>query len=573
MALDGGFIKVLARSLCVAQDAHIEKIYQPSHDELVFVLRKPSFSKRLLVSAKTGSARVHFTEERPDNPQTPPMLCTLLRRHLSSARIVGFFTFGTERVIEIRFSAVNEMGDIVPYSLFCELIGAKPNIVFTDGEKRIIDAVRKNGIDSNSRTILAGVKYELPEPSGKLDMTEFEPEILAREVLKNENSSLSRAVLSAIGGVSPLVAREISYKALGDTEYPVRDIAESGTKKLTDVISAVRFAALNGQKTYILTEQNLSINDFSYIPIEQYGKNCLSTPYETPSETLEIFYRERAAAERLARLGSDTVKLVSNLISRAEKRAAARRQDLLRCEEKEKYRLYGELIKANIYAVRPGAEFVRVQNYYEEDLREINIPLDPALSVSANAAKYFKEYKKAHTARQHLGELIEKDIAEQKYLESVADLLSRVQSAADIAEIKAELVSQGYIRERNRKNNRVQPAVFKEYLTPSGFKLLVGKSNTGNDQLTLKVAAKNDTWFHVKDTAGSHAVIINGGKELTKDDIIFAAKTAAKNSKAAESSNVPVDYTMAKFVKKPSGARAGMVIYTNYSTVFVTPDK
>lgn len=548
MALDGVFIKKLTTELQQAVGRHIDKIHQPSADELVLLLRKTGFTQRLLISAKSGQQRMHFTEMRFDNPATPPMFCMLLRKHIGSGRILKITQPDFERLIEITFSSLNDMGDIITPRLVIELISASPNVILVNEQGKIIDALKRSSIEKGGRLIQPGATYEYPERQNK-----FNPEKRNLDKIKSAvGENYEKSLLNAVSGFSPLICREIA----------------EGYTTLEDVIDVIE----NDGAPYIIKDKNGEPIDFSYIPIKQYSAfRCEKA--EAFSTALEQFFGERTQNSILKTRSGDIEKLLNNLKARINKRMNLRKLDLQRCEKKEQLRIFGELLKANLYAVKSGDTFVKVQNFYDEDLTEIKIPLKPELSPGANAAKYFKDYKKAHTAELTLKELIENDNRELKYIESVLFSLSSVKTVQDIEEIREELIGAGYIRANTNNRPKKVDNKFKEALSPSGYRVLIGKNNRQNDVITCSTASKGDMWFHTKNIPGSHVVVLCNGENLGEDDILYAAKLAAKNSKASNSSQVPVDYTRIKFVKKPNGAKPGMVIYTTNNTVFVTPSE
>ncbi len=572
MALDGGFIYRLTKELNCAEGAHIDKIYQPSRDELVFLLRAQGLNKRLFISAHPGSARVHFTEQRPENPPTPPMFCMLLRKHLGGARISEICGSGLERIIKIKTRGLNEMGDIIHPELIIELISSSPNIILVGTDGRIIDAVHRSSIEAGGRLIQPGAIYEEPVPLGKKNILSEDIDALTSQIL-NCSGRLERALLATLEGFSPLICREIAYAVSGNTDINVEVLTKTGREHLKTKLLFMRRELTDGGKPVMLTDESGSPTDFSYTEIFQYGKAYTCREAESFSELLEAFYSRRAQKERIKRESQDLLRMLASLDARISKRMALRAADLKKCENREQLRVFGELLKANLYAVTPGATFIEVQNYYDENLSTVRIPLNPALSPANNAAKFFKDYKKTYTAEQTLTALIEKDKTEKEYINSVLDSLSRAETLADIAEIREELALSGYIRRAKKPQKKAADMSFKEFVSPSGYRVLVGKNNRQNDTLTLSVAAKNDTWFHTKNIPGSHVILFNSGGDISDEDVIFAARLAAENSSAAASANVPVDYTAIKFVKKPSGAKPGMVIYTTNKTVFVTPSK
>ena len=554
MAFDGGFLHNVTRELQTAIESHVDKIYQPARDVLVLMLRKKGFVKKLVLSAASGTARVHFTEQKYENPETPPMFCMLARKIFSSARLVAVEQKGLERVIEFTFDTTNEMGDRIRPKIVCELITGSANIILVADDGKIYDAVHRSDIDSD-RLIVSGASYKYPDSQNKTNILNCDLKTLAAEISNAQNSDLAQSFLQTLEGVSPLVCRELAN--IGNVETALQNLKSS---------------ILSGEYIMLIKPDNTPA-DFCYMPISQYGNLYTTKRFGTPSELLDAFYYERENAARINKASSDITKLLSNLITRARRRMAVRQKELAENSDREDLRINGELIKANLYAIEQGSAVARVQNYYDENLSTIEIPLDVALTPQQNATKYFKDYKKSCAAVQSLGALIENDQKEIEYLESVSESLSRCKTLLDVVEIREELALGGYIRQSGKKSPRKKAAPqFTEYTSREGYKIIVGKNNLQNDYITCTLASKGDMWFHTKNIHGSHVVVFCGGAEISEETIIFAARLAAKNSKASTSSNVPVDYTPIKYVKKPSGAKAGMVIYTTNKTVFVTPE-
>lgn len=557
MAFDGGFLHTVVQELQQAIDCHVDKIYQPARDVLVLTLRKKGFVKRLVLSAASGTARIHFTEQKYDNPETPPMFCMLARKIFSAARITAVCQKGLERVVEITFDATNEMGDRISPKIVCELITGSSNIILVAPNGKIYDAVHRSDIEKSDRLIMSGATYQYPEPQNKANILTADIDQTAQEILNSGTEDLSKDFLKTLEGVSPLVCRELA--------------AFANAHGVKDALQKLKSSILSGEFTLLYNTEKTPA-DFCYMPIAQYGSLYTKKQFGTPSELLDAFYFERENMARIHKASADISKLLSNLTSRAGRRMTVREKELEENRNREDLRIKGELLKANIYAIEPGSVTARVQNYYDENLNTVEIALDPALSPAQNAAKYFKDYKKSCAAVQSLGNLIEKDREEIKYLESVSESLTRCKTLSDLAEIREELTLGGYIKQGGKKSLRknAQPK-FLEYRSCEGYRILVGKNNMQNDYITCTLASKSDMWFHTKNIHGSHVVVFCGTEPLSDETIIFAASLAAKNSKASASSNVPVDYTPIKYVKKPSGAKAGMVIYTTNKTVFVNP--
>ena len=557
MAFDGGFLHRITDELNTAADSHVDKIYQPSKDELVFLLRKKGFAKRLLICVKAGAARIQFTENKYENPASPPMFCMLIRKYLSAARLIKITQPALERIAELIFSYTSEMGDISEIRLIAEFIGNKTNILLVGADGRIIDCLRKSDPETADRLLLPGAKYEYPANQEKLNpLTSGINQICSAAIAHAGDTA--KALLLVTDGFSPLVCREAVYKS---------EITGSLHSALNDIISDL----ISGGTPIILIKSDGTPYDFSYTDISQYGSEFSKKSFNSFSELLDAFYTARENAERIKKAASDIIKLVTNLRARTERKLAIRLHDLKRCENRETLRIYGELLKANLYKLESGATFAEVENYYDE-MKPVRIPLNPALSPQKNAAKYFKDYKKTYTAEQTLTALTEKDEEELRYFDSVLDSIARSESLSEISEIREELTLAGYIKQ-NGTRKRKTPALpqFKEYVSDEGYKILVGKNNRQNDYLTTVLAEKNDLWFHVKNIPGSHVIVMCRGGEVSEATVMRAAALAAANSKASGSSQVPVDYTPVKYVKKPGGAKPGMVIYTTNKTVFVTP--
>ena len=391
MAFDGGFLHTVAQELQQAVDCHVDKIYQPARDVLVLQLRKKGFVKRLVLSAASGTARVHFTEQKQENPDTPPMFCMLARKIFSSAKLIAVQQKGLERVIEFTFDTANEMGDRIKPKIVCELITGSSNIILVGDDGKIYDAVHRSDIEKSDRLIMSGATYRYPDSQNKINILNADLDLVVNKVNECNNVDLPSAILQTLEGMSPLVCREISnYENI-----------TTALQKLKKNISSGEFN--------ILYKADGTPADFCYMPITQYGSLYSVKQFDSPSQLLDAFYSERENAARINKASSDITKLLSNLISRAKRRMAIRGEELERNLNREDLRINGELIKANLYAIKPGSATACVQNYYDENLSIIEIPLDPSLSPAANAAKYFKDYKKSCAAVQSLGALIESD--------------------------------------------------------------------------------------------------------------------------------------------------------------------
>lgn len=571
MGIDGIFLYGLKREINDAcQNARVDKIHQPSKEELVLSLRSAMGNRKLFISAKPSSSRIGFIEESLENPAEPPMFCMLLRKYLSGAKYLKTEDTGFERIAVFLFNSVNELGDNITVKLIVELIGKQTNIILVGNDGRIIDAVRRSDLETSSRIIQPGAKYIYPEKLLKLSICDTDEQNIVSAVCQT-NMPLCSAIVSTVDGVSPLIARELAVRAGLDIETPSDSLKEDEKDRLTAAFSYLKTVAQKPLPT-LLADKNGLLFEFSYMDITQYGNLAELKQFDSLSELVEAVFTQRDNAERIRVFAIDLVKLLANLRTRTIKKIAVRRKELEKCKDSDRLRIYGELLKANLYKIKQGAPYVEVENYYDPELKLVRIPLNVALSPALNAEQYFKEYKKYCNASSMLGGLIEQSEKELEYIESVIDELSRAGTVSELNEIKIELVEAGYLKlHGSAKKNKIKSSKPIETVSPDGFKVLIGRNNRQNDELTLKIADKRDVWFHTKNIPGSHVIVVTNGEQLPESTLIFAAELAAKNSKAAASSSVPVDYTEVKYVKKPVGAKPGMVIYKTNRTVYVTP--
>lgn len=548
MALDGIFLHHIKNEISAfAVGARVEKIHQPSKEELVFSLRSREGAKKLLVSARADSARIHFTEFPPENPAKPPMLCMLFRKHLLSAKITDIEQDGLERILTIGFNSTNELGDPVHFSLIVEIMGRYSNVILVDENGIVVDALKRVDEEkSQVRTILPGEKYVSPPAQDKMNIFD-DDETLIENRIRERRKTLPKAFQDAVMGVSPIVCREY----------------ENGAP-----LSVIKQYAKNPEFSVVVTDKPF---DFAFMPINQYGSLASLKEFDSPSALLDYFFYEKVRIDRIRQRSAELFKTLQNFQERAVRKAANREKELEECKDKETYRIFGDLIISNQYALKKGAPYYDLQNYYDEN-KTVRIPADVTLSPAQNAQKYYKEYRKKQIAETKLTDFIAQARQEAEYLDSVIDSLSRAETDSEISAIRTELAETGFLKRKSFKSKNEKALKPMEYESTEGFKIFVGRNNVMNDKLTLKTAKNYDLWFHVKDTAGSHVVVQNDGREFTDKVIREAALLASYNSKAGHSSNVPVDYTIIKNVKKPAGAKPGMVIYDDYKTEFVTPN-
>lgn len=573
MALDGILLSLAKKEILDgAQFSRVEKIHQPSREELVIHLRGKGGAKKLLLSVRANSPRIHFTSHAPENPATPPMFCMLMRKRLVNAALVDVRQSELDRVLYIDFDATNEIGDRVKLTLSIEIMAKHSNIILFDGDGKIVDALKRVDLSQSTvRQILPGFNYTSPPPQNKLNITLRSTENIIAQIKTYPTKTLSSAILCTLQGVSPLTSRELAGE---DAELFVDEVSDKSFDTLANSIDALRETVQSGMGTpFMLKDETGKPVDFSFMPIRQYSTKYTAEEKESFSELLDEFYFECDRLDRTRQKAQDLVKFLNSAIARISKKISLQQAELKQCADRELLRISAELINANLYRLEKGAVYYDLENYYDEN-KVLRIKADPSKSPAQNAQKYFKDYRKAKTAETMLTELIEKGKEELQYLETVADALDRASTQAEIEEIRNELAVSGFMLFK-RKNNSKQPKLLPpmEYRTTDGFRVLVGRNNMQNDKLSLKTAQKSDMWLHTQKFPGSHVIIVSDGKEISDDAIVEAAEIAAYHSKARDAKLVPVDYTYVKHLKKPQGAPPGKVIYHVYYSVNVTPER
>lgn len=572
MALDGIFLRHIKSEIeSVALGARVSQIYQPNREELVFALHTMNGNKKLLMSARANSPRVNFCTTTPENPAQPPMFCMLLRKRIGGGKLVAVRQMDCDRVIFFDFECINELGDTVMITVVCEIMGMYSNVIVVNSDGVIIDSLKRVDMTMSSRRlVLPNIMYELPEPQEKLNIVETDVDEIAFKLRNLESEMpLNKALLRVIQGVSPVICREIEYKVMEGATNLIEGVLYD---KLISELKTMKEIAENcsGQPCVIYREDGKPM-DFSFMPISQYGGFAKIEYFDSFSGLLDAFYDARDTKERMRVKSQSLVKLLTNISERIARKLSKQQTELKNCENREQLRICGDLLQANLYRIERGAEYVDVENFYDENYGTLRIKLNPAISPAANAQKFYKDYQKAKNAENVLTEQIKKGHNELLYVESVLDTVMRAENERDLAQIRDELTEQGYLHRQKgkQKNSAALPPY--EFVSSDGFKILVGRNNRQNDKLTLKMAGKNDIWLHTKDIHGSHAVVFADGREVSDTAIYEAARIAAYHSKAQNSSRVPVDYTLIKYVSKPNGAKPGMVIYVNNKTLYVNP--
>lgn len=547
--------------------SRIEKIQQPARDQVVLLLRG---NRRLLLSAGSGQPRLHLTELLRDNPAQPPMFCMLLRKYLSGGIIESIQQAPLERVVTLTVSAADELGERSQFSLILEAVARRANLILADKDGHIIDCLRRIDFEMNpDRQVLPGLFYHLPTPPDKVSpFTVTEEEFAALAAAAGEGAPADQWLVRTVNGLSPLVARELTFRACGSTDAPVT----GHTAALWSAFAAWRDTVNEKHFTPEMLKRSGVPMDFAYLHVGQYGGAAEEETYTSFSRLLDDFYEKREQAERVKQKGQDLVKTASNGAARLRRKIAAQEQELAESKNRDKWRVYGELITANLYRMERGMSRLTAQNYYDPDCADVDIPLDVRLSPQENAAKYFKKYTKAKTAEKYITAQLEKARVELTYLESVLQELTLAESEQDFNDIRAELTDGGYLRAKGRKQPQ-RPSKPREFRSTAGLRILVGRNNRQNDRLTAKDAEKWDIWLHTQRIHGSHVILCTGGAQPDEQSLLEAASLAAYFSQAQDGTKVPVDFTQVKYVKKPAGSPPGFVNYTNYKTILADPNE
>ncbi len=565
--------------------SRVDKLYQPGRDEVILVLRTQGAGNvRLLLSANPAHPRLHLTTLPLENPEKPPMFCMLLRKHLSGARLLEIIQPPLERVAVLRFEALNELGDRVERRLILEAISHKTNLILLDGDGRILDCIRHAGADlsnqaaagsSSPRILQPGMFYRLPanvDKANPLTISREDMDVLLSSA--PEECQADKWLLDTFGGLSPLLCRELAHCAGGATDVRLNVLGPEGRARLLDRLEELR----NTVKKFCCIPTMISMEarprDFTFLPIGQYEGTAQIDRWPAFSPMLDAFFEQRERQDRVKQKGQDLIKAVTNARDRTARKIGHQEKELAATKDRDRLRQLGDILTSNFYQVQKGMACLRTVDFYDPEGKDIEIKLDPLLTPQQNAAKYYKDYNRAKKAEEMLTIQLEKGRRELDYLNSVLENISLAEGERDLAEIRQELTDTGYLRRPSKSKDRGRRITSKpmEFMSTSGLRISVGKNNSQNDQLTCKLAGKGDIWFHTQKIHGSHVILWTEGGQPDLQSINEAAILAAWFSQARDSSKVPVDYTPVRYVKKPGGARPGMVVYTTYETAQVTPD-
>ena len=576
MPIDAVFLESLR---CELQQqllaCRVDKVQQPERDTILLSMRGPNGGGKLLLTASPNHPRIQLTSLSFENPAQPPMFCMLLRKHLTGGRLVSISQPPLERLVELTFDCIDEMGTPCRKKLILEIMGRNSNLILTGADGQILDCLRRVDFEmSEQRQVLPGLYYHLPPAQGKRSPWDAsEQDLLALLGAQKTQKMADSFLLETFGGLSPLLCRELAYAVFGQVDLDLSQLTDAQREDAAGNLFDAFDQLHTGKRTPVILVRDERPWDFTCIPIRQYEGLIAQEAQPSFSALLDTFYAKRDSLERMRQKTQALRKTLTNLHNRTARKLANQQKELEATFDREHLRRLGDIVTANLHVISRGQARLTAVDFYDPEMKEIDIPLNPAISPQQNAAKFYKDYQKAKTAEKVLTEQIAKGEAELSYLASVLDELSRVESERDMQDIRQELTEGGYLRETGQKKKMKLPAskpmVFR---SSDGFEILVGRNNRQNDLLTCKLAQKQDIWLHTQKIHGSHVIIACAPETPPDRTVTEAMQLAAYFSQAREGQNVPVDYTRVKNVKKPAGAKPGMVIYDHYSTAVVTPD-
>lgn len=541
------------------------KIAQPEEDELLLTIRHPSGQKRLLISADASLPLIYLTASNKPSPQTAPNFCMLLRKHLQNGRITDISQPGLERIIRFDIEHLDDMGDLRRKILVAEIMGKHSNIIFCNDDGLIIDSIKHvSAAVSSVREVLPGKPYFIARTQDKLDPLSTDYAHF-RAVLASRPQPVFKALYGSFTGISPILAQELCQEAGTDGERPTAALTESDYERLYLSFSEMTAAVREERFTPNIAYTNGSPVEYCALPLTIYGyggSDCTVT-YESISALLEHYYAEKNTLTRIRQKSADLRRIVQTALERNIKKYDLQQRQMKDTEKRETWRVYGELL--NAYGAQPGAESLEAENFYTGE--PVRIPLDPTLSATENAKKYFEKYNKLKRTHEALSELTKEVKEEIDHLESVSAALDIALYEEDLAQIKEELTESGYIRRKSGSRKQKITSKPYHYISSDGFHMYVGKNNYQNDELTFKFASGNDWWFHAKQMPGSHVIVkLGDAQELPDRTFEEAARLAAYYSRGRGQNKVEIDYVQKKHVKKPGGAKPGFVVYyTNFS--------
>ena len=567
MAFDAYYMNCVLSEIRGLTEPRVEKIHQPARDTLVFHLRHREGRSKLLIAANPAAPRLHLTEFGMENPAQPPMFCMLLRKHLQGARLKDIRQSPMERCAEFVFDCVDEMGDQVEKRLVAELMGRTCNVYLLSPQGRILDCLRRVGLDESAkRQALPGLFYQMPEAVEKKDPLAMEQEDFEKLLSAPGADLLEQRLMDALGGLSPLVCREASLFAAGDTQARVSAIAHGSA---AGGLFAFFREHMHHPKPYFVEDKEGQVKQFAFCPVLQYG-TCSQA--EGFSELLDKAYAQKDAQAAIRQKGQALRKTVQNLCTRLSRKMAMQEKELAATYDRERLRQLGDIVTANLHKIQRGQTVLEAEDFYDEAMAVIRIQLSPLLSPQQNAAKFYKDYTRMKNAQRELTKQLSLGAEELSYLKSVLEELDRAGSEQELEEIRQELSAQGYVKATaDKKKMKQKKTAPMRFVSTNGYEIYVGRNNRQNEELTFKFARKDDLWLHAQKVHGSHVIIACAGAQVPDDTVTQAAQLAAYYAESSHGQNVPVDVMSVKQVKKHPGGKPGMVIYHSYRTVVVNP--
>jgi len=575
LSFDGIILNNLKHELeSTILDARIEKIYQPEKDELAVFLRSSNTNLKLLLSSDAKYPRIHLSDSNKTNPMAAPLFCMILRKHLTGGRIIKFNQPNFERILEIYIEVIDEFRDLVIRKLIIEIMGKHSNIILTDENNLIIDSIKHISENISSvRTILPHITYVYPPNQGKINPILITKDSFLSAFTKTiSNETIEKFFYTTFTGISPLIANEICIASNISKDTPITTLSTQNLENLYSTFEKIITQVLgkNFAGYIIYNDQKQPIDFYSLSLTSIVEKNKVY--FKSLSETLDTYYHQKDNSDRIKQKYSDIKKLIENYLDRAKKKKVILLKSIDDTKNADEYKLQGDLILSYIYMIEKGSKEIEVVNFFSEQQEKIKITLDKDLSPSKNAQKFFARYNKMKRTEIAAATQLNEVNNELLYLESLMASLDSVENEHDISDIKQELRDQGYLKHSKEKVKKIKSEPL-HYMSTDGFDIYVGKNNYQNDNLTMKFAKPNDLWLHTKDIPGSHVIIRSDNKPIPDTTIYEAALLAAYYSKSKQGSNVPVDYTEKRNVKKPNGAKPGFVIYLTNKTMYVTPDE
>lgn len=576
MSLDGIFLNSIKHDLNEKLiGGRVDKIYQPDKSEIVISIRNNGESYKLLMTAISNSPRLHITNVKHKNPEQPPMFCMLLRKHLTSARVTSIRQINFDRILEIAFECKDELDTTVHKSLIIEIMGKHSNIIFINTDTfTIIDSIKRVAENVSSvRQVYPGMNYVTPPVQDKLNSLEVTKEMFLESIEKsNDGLMVYNFFYKNFIGLSPFISKEMCYLASLNEGTYIGELTAEQKEQMWQAFSFIMNKVKSNDFSYgIYFDESLEQVGFYCLDVE-YLKSHEKKAYENPGNLLDDYYYEQDNKNKINQKVASLIKSMSTKIDRDKKKVEKQRTELLNAEDREKYKIYGELVLSNLYKT-PENHKLTVVNYYDPEQKEITIPLDPKLNLTQNGQKFFKRYAKLKKAEEELQKLIEASLDEIEYLENILYSIEACETIDDLDDIYKELIDQGIMKKKSKlKKTKEYMPEFITYISSGNHEILVGKNNLQNDELTFKVGKKDDFWFHAKNMPGSHVIIKTNGDTLADQEYVEAAQVAAHYSKGKNSSLVEIDYTKKLNVRKPPNAKPGFVIYeTNYS-MMAKPD-